>query len=255
MILEVLHGGIFEDRSPVRMHTHPGTELIFVAAGECSIDTGGKTLAGRAGCVFLIPAEQPHNQRNHGVVRTLYCSFRTDSGPDIGRGFLFSPETPDGFIERWMSDLVQLIARFEHPSCCGLLDSILSRIFRRNDPISERNLSAPIRKALDFMREHYEEPIGLNEVSAASGISLSYLKSLFRKEVGSPPGGVLMDLRLRRAEALLGTPYLRIAEIAPLCGFRDVSYFSRLFRLKYRMSPHAYRMRSGVFSGRFSAIR
>ena len=45
------------------------------------------------------------------------------------------------------------------------------------------------------------------------------------------------EVRLKKSIELLKSGNVNITEIAIICGFNDVNYFSRLFKKKYGVSP------------------
>ena len=74
--------------------------------------------------------------------------------------------------------------------------------------------------------------------------SCDYLRKLFQKELGGTPHRYLVDKRLKMAAELLvsdaNAGARTIADIAPLCGFHDPLYFSKMFKKRYGTAPRYY---------------
>ena len=74
--------------------------------------------------------------------------------------------------------------------------------------------------------------------------SYDYLRKLFQKELGVTPHRYLVDKRLKMAAELLvsdaNAGARTIANIAPLCGFHDPLYFSKMFKKRYGTAPRYY---------------
>ena len=74
--------------------------------------------------------------------------------------------------------------------------------------------------------------------------SYDYLRKLCQKELGVTPHRYLTDKRLKMAAELLisdaNAGARTIADIAPLCGFHDPLYFSKMFKKKYGTAPRYY---------------
>jgi AraC-type DNA-binding domain-containing proteins len=74
--------------------------------------------------------------------------------------------------------------------------------------------------------------------------SYDYLRKLFQKELGVTPHRYLVDKRLKMAAELLlcdaSAGVRTIADIAPLCGFHDPLYFSKMFKKKYGTAPRNF---------------
>lgn len=81
----------------------------------------------------------------------------------------------------------------------------------------------------------------LGQVAQDCHISAAYLGKIFREQTGEFFNDYLLKLRLKAAESLLLENKLRIGVIAEKVGFSNQSYFNKMFRRKYGISPAAYR--------------
>ena len=80
---------------------------------------------------------------------------------------------------------------------------------------------------------------GPAEVARAMGLSSRYVNELMQ-ETGVSFAERVMELRLQKARGLLAAPprtAMRVSDIAYACGFNEVSYFNRCFRLRFGASP------------------
>ena len=95
--------------------------------------------------------------------------------------------------------------------------------------------------AVEYMREHLEEPVDMAQVARHIGLSRRQMERLFRRHAGVTPAQFYLDLRVARAHALLNETGLSVAEIAAATGFASSSQLSQRFRRRYGASPAAYR--------------
>ena len=72
-------------------------------------------------------------------------------------------------------------------------------------------------------------------------LSPSRLRHLFKGETGITPNQFIKEVRLREAEKLLRTTFLRVKEIMNRVGFLDESHFGHEFKKTYAESPSKYR--------------
>lgn len=72
-------------------------------------------------------------------------------------------------------------------------------------------------------------------------LSPSRLRHLFKSETGITPNQFIKEVRLREAERLLRTTFLRVKEIMNRVGFLDESHFGHEFKKTYCVSPSKYR--------------
>ncbi len=95
--------------------------------------------------------------------------------------------------------------------------------------------------AMQYMQDNLEEPLTIHDIAAAMHISRRQLERLFKRYVGVSPNAFLVDLRLKRAHALLNETNLSVTEIAAACGFGSTRQMSERFREAYGRSPHHFR--------------
>lgn len=96
-------------------------------------------------------------------------------------------------------------------------------------------------RALRYVREHYAEPIDVNSIAQALGITPNYLSSLFRKCTGEKLNDCLTRVRIDRAKALLEeNPQMRVYDVASAVGYGNERYFSRVFQRRVGMTPSTY---------------
>lgn len=98
-----------------------------------------------------------------------------------------------------------------------------------------------VRKAVEFIRSNYCNPIRVADIADYVCINRSYLYALFEDSLHMPPREFLAMYRLTRAIALLQTTEIPIESIALSCGYKDALVFSKAFRQMKGMPPSRYR--------------
>lgn len=123
---------------------------------------------------------------------------------------------------------------------CGLLFEMFACL-----PLQQETETEDFGKqAMDFIRAHYMQPIGVNDVADAVGVSRSWLYRCFMEYAAQSPAMYLRDLRLQRAKSLLQRTSMSVQEIARAVGYEDPLYFSRVFSAYEGCSPTTYRKNS-----------
>ncbi len=92
-----------------------------------------------------------------------------------------------------------------------------------------------------FIAEHYQESIGVKEVSAHVGLHPNYAMTLFKQVVGISICAYLTRHRLSHAQAMLLDTDSKILAIAMECGFGSLSRFYEAFRNHLHTTPSEYR--------------
>ena len=99
-----------------------------------------------------------------------------------------------------------------------------------------------LSRIIEFINRSYLQPLDLERVAAAAGLSPSYVGEFFRARTGVPLVRYLAVLRVEKAQQLLREhPEWNITEIAARCGFEDSSYFTRVFRKLTGKTPRDFR--------------
>lgn len=92
-----------------------------------------------------------------------------------------------------------------------------------------------------FIKEHYKENIGRNEIGQQFHMVPEYLAKIYKKKTGETLKDHINEYRISQAKILLRDTELRVIDIALETGFDNVSYFSTLFRKITGMSPNDFR--------------
>lgn len=98
-----------------------------------------------------------------------------------------------------------------------------------------------VRKTIEYIYEHFNEPITLHVVAKETYCNATYLSQVFKKEVGVNFSDFLIQIRIKRALVLLTTTDLSITDIAEQVGIPNQSYFSRCVHKATGMQPSKYR--------------
>ncbi len=96
-------------------------------------------------------------------------------------------------------------------------------------------------RAKDLADARYFEPLGVDDLARAAGLSRAHFSRAFRRAFGESPHAYLLTRRLERAAALLRTTDRSVADICLAVGLQSVGSFTTSFTRTYGRSPTAYR--------------
>ena len=96
-------------------------------------------------------------------------------------------------------------------------------------------------RAKDLADARYAEPLAVDELAGAAGLSRAHFSREFRRAFGESPHAYLLTRRLERAAALLRTTDRSVADICFSVGLQSVGSFTTSFTRTYGVSPTAYR--------------
>jgi AraC-like DNA-binding protein len=124
----------------------------------------------------------------------------------------------------------------------SIVYSILDIVFEhiRNDNV--KNISNKYRrmvKVKDYIEQHYDKDIALNEMATVAGFSFTYFSKLFKLYFNISPTNYHIDYRLKMAKLFLSKGY-SVTAASDKCGFHSIHYFSRLFKRRTGISPGTF---------------
>jgi len=127
-----------------------------------------------------------------------------------------------------------------------ILDRIRNEQDRQHVPLMARVglFHENLIEAAALMEANLEEPLSLDEIASLVGVSRRQIERLFKRYVGEVPTKYYLDMRLRRARALLLQTPMSIMEVAVACGFQSPPHFSKCYKDLFGHTPSAERQDS-----------
>lgn len=124
----------------------------------------------------------------------------------------------------------------------SLLDSFHIQIEQSVHSAKDQHALNPSMKLLlDYINEHYSEPITLTGTAVHFHFNPSYLSSFFATHHHEGFKEHLNRVRIDKAAELLRHGEVPISEIGEKVGYGDHSYFCKVFKKSTGMSPSQYR--------------
>lgn len=133
----------------------------------------------------------------------------------------------------WQSALERLL---------GYCDETFDLLFPA-DPYSHPEVVSAIER---YIRDHLDQDLSLNALSARFSMNPNYLSRLFRENTGHKLHEYITQMRLGAAERLLRSSGSKVNEIASQVGYDSAHTFIRAFRKQFGATPAEYRMKKGT---------
>lgn len=161
-------------------------------------------------------------------------------------GISFPPET----IRSVRENLAALSRKNGFDSFIGLV-SILHQLSLAKDvrtlsslALADENVtheSRRMEKIIHYLKHNYQEKITLEEVTEAVSMTVISFSRFIKKRTGKTFTEFLNDIRLSHACRLLIDTQQPIAELSYKCGYNNLSYFNRIFKRRYKITPKEFR--------------
>jgi AraC-like DNA-binding protein len=96
-------------------------------------------------------------------------------------------------------------------------------------------------RAKDLADARYFEPLAVDDLARAAGLSRAHFSREFRRAFGESPHAYLLTRRLERAATLLRTTDRSVADVCLSVGLQSIGSFTTSFKRAFGVSPTAYR--------------
>jgi AraC-like DNA-binding protein len=96
-------------------------------------------------------------------------------------------------------------------------------------------------RAKDLADARYFEPLDVDDLARAAGLSRAHFSRAFRRAFGESPHAYLLTRRLERAAALLRTTDRSVADVCLSVGLQSIGSFTTSFTRTFGVSPTVYR--------------
>ena len=256
------------------LHQHDFYELVLVDRGSAQHFMNSKAIQIRPGNLFLIPPGKIHGYLdpqdlhiyNFLFCRDVYELFRNDLSSLPSFQMLFQVQlrlesdlrSRTGLLslagedfEKALNAAGKIVCEIEsrHQGArtvvLGSFLSFIAHCLRQASlPVKScaaNHYAGQISSLLAELEQHPDKEWTLEKMARAAGMSVANFRLCFHMLTGCAPVEYLLQLRLRKAAAMLVSSRLSVGEIAWQTGFRDANYFSRQFRRFYGESPRDYR--------------
>ena len=174
--------------------------------------------------------EREETQRLLNELLVLISRTAINNGADPQRTLRLNQEALSGMIHFHSID-----------SLCLWLSGALSGFMDELFTFSDAKHANVIHRCIQYIGEHYSEPITLREAAEHVYLTPPYLCRIFKKETGVTFNEYLNRIRVNKAKELLANRKLRLTDISLLAGFEDQSYFTKVFKRITGMLPSVWR--------------
>ncbi|MCX7723047.1 MAG: DNA-binding transcriptional regulator [Verrucomicrobiae bacterium] len=98
-----------------------------------------------------------------------------------------------------------------------------------------------VARALRYMWENFNRPIGVEDLARLAGMSRRSLHTAFVLHLGRTPGAELHNLRIQHAKKLLVETEHKVETISAMCGYSSLNSFSVAFKNAVGIAPAEFR--------------
>ena len=254
------------DFSQVALHWHDSMELVFVKRGAGQVQVGAVTYPARMGEIYVFTPGTLHALRQTEGQSMEYENFIFELELLGGTGDLCAEK----YILPLQSGRLPLTARLTPNDLCylpaaaclreiedcnrvkrpgyeliikGELLHFLALLIEQSKTLPSAGIADPqrLKTVLQWLSSHYSEPLFVADAASVCSCSPSHFMRWFRRMTGQSFVSFLNEYRLNLAAMALRSTDDTVLSIAAQCGFENLSYFFRVFKKYFGMTPREYR--------------
>lgn len=124
---------------------------------------------------------------------------------------------------------------------CRWVSKCTEYITGQNRPREAAQGAEVVRKVKEYIRSNLKNDITMEQIAGVTHLNPDYTTRIFRSKTGMTVRGYLIKKRMERAKTLLQTTGLSVSEIAMESGYDNFSYFIRVFRQYFGVTPRQFR--------------
>ena len=251
------------------VHWHKEFEITYVQKGSCTYQIDLQTYQIHEGDFLLLPPEMLH-----GTGEEPEQEFVTDSF--VFRMDMLESQRQDSCTARFLAPLDGGQLRFpvylpaENPAAGLLRDSfekirqtflekpfgyeleikaelyhffflLYSRVPYQRTDLAHREITRKLKLVLQFIQDHYQQTVTVQELAEICHFSEYHFMRFFKQHMNMTCIEYLNKYRLEMAARQLVQTDLSVTSIALESGFNNISYFNRVFKRKFGVTPMEYR--------------
>ena len=258
------------DQKSVPMHNHAFLELTYIQQGTVEHILDGQKTVLRKGDYFIVDYGSRHCYRaiDDKGFNNLDCLFLPELLDPVLKGteslrvllehyllhfnmqvlhqnpahMIFHDDNGKirKLLEQIQYEIEKCEAGYAEMVRCYLIEILIFTMRRLDDAKAAAN-----QKISDFLiayvAEHYMEELTLQSLAAHLNYSLPYISKKFKEDVGLSFVRYLQNYRIMQSCRLLISSRRSVLEIAEAVGYRDVKFFSELFKRSTGASPSEFR--------------
>lgn len=257
------------------VHWHDEFEVIIIKKGKMNININLNNIVVNEGDIVFVKPKVLHGfgQYEEEEVETATVVFSLS---------MMSAQVADACSVKYFTPLIEGTLDFPeiiHPgdACYKNVRNCLlnmSKVYHDNDIFfelsikselfkmfyylfkeycTERIISATnnsdattIKKIIEYIQTHYQQTITIAALAEVAGLSEHYLMRYFKQNMGITCVDYINEYRLNIATHLLAETDYPVGIIAEKCGIPNASYFNRLFKKTFGITPKDYRRKKNM---------
>ena len=231
-------------------HTHPSYMFLLPYDSETTIVLEDKKVLLEPNTLFCLSPNIAHHEiQNYyppkycaifikkDVFENLFLEYQKSDIFLNGKILELRSSKIDFYLQQFLLETLSANKSISELLAQLLTHEIIRTILQPQTQQKEFTKNHKINEIVKYINTHFDESISLEFLATMAELSKSHLSKLFSEEMGISVMEYLKDIRLQNAKKMLLSNSLSVTQVMQQCGFSSPSYFSKLFKQKYNVTP------------------
>lgn len=239
-------------------HWHENIEILYVVSGTIRVLVDATSITASQGEIIVINANNVHFIQSLTEESFYYClivdnrfcqEFGLDTGEIVFQRLIWDPALVEKYLLiieefKWQKSMYKAKIKaviMELLICLYRSYTLSESPFLKEVEPSKIEI---IKKAIRYMQNNYNKNISISDISDEVGVSKYYFCRIFKDITGYTTVRFLNLLRCSSARKLLQSGKYSVEEAAHICGFDNLSYFTKTYKMHMGSLPSAAKIKS-----------
>lgn len=225
-------------------HWHESIEILYIVKGSISVLSDANRVTAKKGDIIIINSNNIHHIQSIDEESEYYCliadkNLCEEFGlyiEEITFQTLINDKKANSKFSEIKNELLFKKALFKSAvkaTICELLIYLYRSYTLSQSPFAnklENTKIELIKKSIKYIQDNYNKSISTSDVAGEIMLSESYLCRIFKEITGYTVVFYINFLRCSNAKKHLQSGKYIVSEVALLCGFENLSYFSKTYK-------------------------
>ena len=253
--IDTFYTGTFKalESKNLNPHRHSFLEIMFIDSGQGTIEIDKKSYKASKDDIVIYLPNHMHKEYSdkkqimHAIffgvkyTHSLKRMFESCNPP-----FVFNSKENGPLFLRLFKTLISEskesnLAYSDKITNCLVKTIILKILQMASDNKEAAKSNEFIKEIQTYLDEHYLEDIKLDEYYDSLPFSKYYIARFFKSCMGVTPVNYIISKRMDDARDLLINSDKKIKDISNEVGYKDIYYFTKIFKKEIGVSPSEYR--------------
>lgn len=238
---------------PDKKNWHSNIEILYFTGDNTTVFYDDNYYQVENGDIFIISPNKMHQvlpgktsiTYHVFLIDNSFCKYNDIEVEELNYERVIKSETAKALINRLIEDINSTQSFKQTKIRLTLLELMLYLSANHTTlPSSQTKVSLQLNDslslAINYINTHIFDNLTLDTVSKEAGISKYYFSREFKTRTGLSFVSYINTIRCKKAAELILTEKYSIHQIAIMCGFDTDSYFAKIFRKVFGITPSEY---------------